>query len=188
MNHLTLKILATIVFTLGLLHGCDEKYSSRSKITQSEPQSAGSSAKLDGNSCWTDALQCPDGSYVSRNPNNSCKFEDCNASTCTVQVTTCQAPPTGLPPEFKPPPQECTTETKPCSDGTDGSNGDGSSCLAGTIPKTTQTCREHPVSGKIDCDEPETECVSSGGSTPGTVPPSGGNSCTPGEEDCYSPN
>lgn len=33
--------------------------------------------KNDSAVCATDVMQCPDGSYVSRNPDNNCEFYDC---------------------------------------------------------------------------------------------------------------
>jgi hypothetical protein len=179
MNHLALKILATIVFTLGLLHGCDEKYSSRSKITQSESQSAGSSAKL---LCPSDAEKCPDGTFVTRDP-ATCEMRKCGEkkSECEKTVTTCTFPILGTPDDFQPPPQECKVETLPCDEGA----GDGSaspSCGPGEQLKTTKVCKRDPTTNQIECTL-ESECVPNGGSTP-TTP--GGGDCPEGEDGCYS--
>ncbi len=42
----------------------------------------------EGIACAQDVKQCPDNSYVSRNPANNCQFFDCPVTTTTVTTTT----------------------------------------------------------------------------------------------------
>src|SRR3989338_3735412 len=42
------------------------------------------------NACATDVYQCSDGSYVSRNPSNSCQFYPCPNATSTDIITICE--------------------------------------------------------------------------------------------------
>jgi len=80
---------------------------------------------LQSTACIDDVQECPDGSFVSRDPDNNCEFEACPASVvCAADVQECpdgsfvsRDPDNNC--EFEPCPlsTECEVEEKLCPDG-----------------------------------------------------------------------
>ncbi len=84
----TLIILATVILAGVAIFTAFRLYQLRQQpvapnVPSSEPKAA----------CLADVKQCPDGSYVARDPNNNCAFKPCpSGGSCSLSFTITQAP------------------------------------------------------------------------------------------------
>eukprot|EP01104_Vermistella_antarctica_P009007 TRINITY_DN22_c0_g1_i3.p1 TRINITY_DN22_c0_g1~~TRINITY_DN22_c0_g1_i3.p1 ORF type:complete len:383 (-),score=54.50 TRINITY_DN22_c0_g1_i3:45-1193(-) len=120
------------------------------------------SPSLANDVCTEEAKECPDGTFVARNPKNNCKFDECTMLVCTADVKLCadgfsyvsRDPSNGC--QF----QECPCEPdeKKCEDGSSVSRDPDHDCTFKPCPFTVtcdnvdRKCPEHIPSVKCFSD------------------------------------
>lgn len=143
----TIILAGVAIFTALRLYQLRQQ-SVAPNVPSSQPEAA--------TSCTNDVYQCPDGSYVGRDPNNNCEFRPCSGErACTDDVKQC---PDGSYVKRIPP----ACDFAPCA----------GSCLIG-FTLSTQTSSPTPTATA----RPTTTPTAAPSSTPTATPPA--SSSTP---------
>ena len=67
------KILFMCIFLLVLLSACNQQLTTDNNIGTNDKTNTANDQLY----CTADVKECPDGSFVARNPEKNCEFEEC---------------------------------------------------------------------------------------------------------------